>query len=105
SARATREWTPPVLHAAALFSFTRTLEAALYPEPFADVSRFGDHYREAATQAPLFDTSARPFEWDGDPWWINTLGHGLMGSELYLRARTCRFGPGGAFVFAVAGTL
>ena len=99
------KWTPPVTHALTMFVLTRSLEAALYPEPFARVSTFGAHYGEALTQPPLFDTSAKPFEWDGDPWWINVVGHGLMGSELYLRARTCRFGAAGAFLFAAGGTL
>ena len=34
-------------------------------------------------------SSHRALEWDGDPWYVNTLGHGLFGSELYLRARMC----------------
>jgi hypothetical protein len=101
------EWTPPVTHAGAMFTITRTIEAALYPDPFADTRPrvWGDHYAEAVTKPPLFDTSQPAFEWDHDPWWINVVGHGLMGSELYLRARTCRFGAGGAFLFATAGTL
>lgn len=101
------EWTPPVTHAAAMFTITRSLEAALYPEPFADTRPrvWAEHWAEAVTRPPIFDASQPAFGWDHDPWWINVVGHGLMGSELYLRARSCRFGAGGAFLFAAAGTL
>mgnify|MGYP000856152690 CR=1 FL=1 len=52
------------------------------------------------TRPPLFDPKRRAFEWDGDPWTINVIGHGLMGSELYVRARACSFGWAGSLAFA-----
>src|SRR4051812_5338342 len=88
-------WAPPVLHALSLFTVMRTTEAVIWPHPFPESSHFGEHYREAFTKPPLFDTSQRAFEWDGDRWPINVIGHGLLGSELYLRARTCNFGWAG----------
>ncbi len=68
----------------------RGTETYLWPEPFADTSRFGHHYREAFTRPPLWDGSRSFFEADGDRWQLNVLGHGLFGSELYLRVRVCR---------------
>ncbi len=83
-------WVPPVLHATGLFVTMRVSEALLWPTPFAESPRgWPDYYREAYTRPPKFDSSRRPFEWDGDRWFINVLGHGLLGSELYLRARQC----------------
>jgi hypothetical protein len=71
-------------------SVMRGSEAYLWPEPFANTARFGYHYRQAFTRPPLFDLNAPLFEADGDRWHINVIGHGLFGSELYLRARVCR---------------
>ncbi|WP_437591388.1 DUF3943 domain-containing protein [Sorangium sp. So ce1000] len=51
---------------------------------------------------PIFDAAQPAFRWDHDPWPINVFGHGLLGSEMYLRARSCRFGALGGF--AIAGT-
>ncbi len=70
----------------------RVSEAYLWPSPFAETSRLklGLHYRDAYSQPPLWDSRKPLFEEDGDRWQINVIGHGLFGSELYLRARTCR---------------
>jgi hypothetical protein len=83
-------WLVPSLHALGLMSVMRASEAYLWPEPFANVDRFGYHYGQAFTRPPLFDSSRPLFEADHDRWQINVLGHGLFGSELYLRARACR---------------
>ena len=96
----------PVAHALAMFSVVRGAEAWLYPEPFAD---FGSRalalrWRETVTRPPLFDPKRRAFEWDGDPWTINVIGHGLMGSELYARARACSFGWAGSLAFAAGAS-
>ena len=98
-------WTPPVVHTLALFSVMRVSEAILWPHPFAQTSDFGRHYQEAFTKPPIFDSSRRAFEWDGDHWTINVIGHGLLGSELYLRARTCGFGWAGSLAFAAGSTV
>lgn len=109
SARALRaqSWSVPVLHATGLFVTLRLTEAILYPDPFAEtrLSVIGAHYREAFTRPPKFDASRPAFEWDGDPWHINAVGHALLGSELYLRARTCGNGVLESLAFTAAGAV
>jgi hypothetical protein len=85
-------WVVPSLHALGLMSTMRLSEAYLWPDPFAETDRYriAGHYDEAFTQPPQFDASRPLFREDGDAWYINVVGHGLFGSELYLRARTCR---------------
>jgi hypothetical protein len=83
-------WLVPSLHSLGLMTVMRGTETYLWPKPFAETSRFGHHYREAFTRPPLWDSSRAFFEADGDRWQLNVLGHGLFGSELYLRARVCR---------------
>ena len=96
---------PPIAHGVALLTAIRVTEAYLYPTPFAESpAGWGAYYKETFTRRPLFDVHKRAFEWDGDPWTINVIGHGLLGSELYLRARHCRFGVAGSLLFAAAGS-
>lgn len=83
-------WLVPSLHALGLMTVMRSSEAYLWPEPFANAARFGYHYSQAFSRPPLWDGSRPLFEADGDRWQINVIGHGLFGSELYLRARACR---------------
>ena len=92
----------PVLHSFALMTLVRGAESYLYPDPFSKPKYFGDHYEEAVTKPPIFDASKPAFRWDGDPLSINLVGHGVYGSEFYLRARQCRWGPIGSFFFAAA---
>ncbi len=100
-------WGPPIAHGLALMAGTRLAEAYLYPEPFArvDFGFWGARYRDAFTKPPIFDASRPAFRWDGDPWAINVIGHGLMGSEYYVRARACRFSPLGALAFAAGASV
>jgi hypothetical protein len=93
--------TPPVLHALGLMTTMRATEAYLWPQPFAETDRLqlGLHYEAAFSEAPRWDGSRPLFEADGDRWQINVLGHGLFGSELYMRARTCRFPAWQALLF------
>jgi hypothetical protein len=90
-----------------MFVTLRLTEAYLYPDPFAEtrLSVIGGHYREAFTRPPKFDASRPAFEWDGDPWYINAVGHALLGSELYLRARTCGQGVLESLAFTTAGAV
>jgi len=85
-------WLVPSVHGLALMSGMRVGAAILWPEPFADTStkRMGASYRDAFTHSPRWDSSLPAFEWDGDWWVINVVGHGLFGSELYTRSRICR---------------
>ncbi len=92
----------PAFHGLALMTVMRTTEAVIWPDPFARTQWFGAYYEETFTQPPKFDTKQPFMRWDGDPLVVNVVGHGLFGSELYLRARQCRLGWGGAFAFAAA---
>ncbi len=98
-------WVAPIVHTTVLLTTMRVTEAYLWPHPFAEPRDFGDHYRETFTKAPIFDSHQRAFEWDGDRWTINVIGHGLLGSELYMRARTCEFGWAGSLAFAAGSTV
>lgn len=92
----------PAFHGVALMAVMRTTESILWPEPFARPEQFADHYKEAFSEPPKFDPHQPFMRWDGDPLLVNTVGHGLFGSELYLRARQCRFGWAGSLAFAAA---
>lgn len=94
-----------IAHHHAVMLGMRLTEIWLWPEPFADTEPLllSGRYVTAFTQPPKWNGSARAFEWDGDPWWINGLGHALFGSELYLAARRCRFDPVPAALLATAG--
>ena len=98
------DWTPPILNAVALFATLRITESFLWPDPFARTQYFGDRYLETFTKPPLFDADRPAFRWDGDSIALNVVGHGLMGSELYLRARTCAFGWAGSLAFAAGAS-
>ena len=95
-------WDVPTTHAVGLMTTMRTAEIFIWPEPFARFDPGG--YERAFSQPPKWDTSQPAFEWDGDPWAVNVLGHGLFGSELYLRARHCRLGVVGSLLFTAAGS-
>lgn len=96
----------PTLHATLLMIGMRVSEALIWPEVFAETepSVIAERYRQAFTQPPKWDSSQRAFEWDGDPWYINLVGHGLFGSELYLRARQCELGVLGSLAFTTAAS-
>lgn len=91
----------PVVHALLMMSVMRLSEAYLWPHPFAETNRvsLSLHYHEAFSKPPRWDSSRPLFQKDGDRWQINVIGHGLFGSELYLRARTCRLPPWQALLF------
>jgi hypothetical protein len=99
-------WAVPSAHAGALMLGMRTVEAIIWPNPFADVSwaEIRQSYRETYTLPPKWDGSRAAFEWDGDPWYVNVLGHGAFGSELYFRARLCQKPPWQSLVFATAAS-
>jgi Domain of unknown function (DUF3943) len=84
--------TTPIVHALALMTAMRVSEAYLWPTPFAETKplTIALHYNQAYSRPPLWDSGRPLFEEDGDRWQINVVGHALFGSELYLRARTCR---------------
>jgi hypothetical protein len=94
----------PVLHSVALMGVMRAVETVIWPRPFAQPDGFPAQYEETFTTPPKFDTSQPFMRWDGDPWVVNVFGHGLFGSELYLRARQCRLGWAGSLLFAAAAS-
>jgi hypothetical protein len=97
-------WLVPSLHSLGLMTVMRGTETYLWPQPFAETSSFGHHYHEAFTRPPLWDGSRAFFEADGDRWQLNVIGHGLFGSELYLRVRMCRKPVWQALLFAAGAS-
>jgi hypothetical protein len=95
------------VHALGLMTTMRIGAAYLWPEPFAETDPFvlAQRYGEALRMPPRWDRDAAPFEWDGDAWPINVVGHGLFGSELYLRARSCKTGLFESIVFAAGHSV
>ena len=91
----------PVVHSLGLMTGMRLTEAYLWPTPFAATDRvtIAQHYQAAFSRPPLWDGSRPLFREDGDRWQINVIGHGLFGSELYLRARSCRLPVWQALLF------
>ncbi len=99
-------WLVPSLHAVGLLSAQRVAAMLLWQHAFSleDGDRDLRFLREAYTQPPVFDARRRLFEWDGDRVAINLWGHGLMGSELYLRARQCGHGALPSIAFAAVSS-
>ena len=100
-------WVVPALHGLGVMTGMRIGAAILWPEPFADLSpqRVGRSYADAFTHWPRWDSSEPAFEWDGDRWTINVVGHGLFGSELFMRARICRRSLLEALAFTAVGSV
>ena len=99
-------WVVPSVHGTAVMTGMRIGEAIIWPEPFADLSpsHIGSRYEDAYTMAPKWDSSEAAFEWDGDPWYVNAVGHALFGSELFVRARLCRKNVLESLAFTTAGS-
>jgi len=88
-------WLVPQLHTAGVLLITRIGASIAWPDAFdpTEVSRNAKNFGRAWTSAPEFDTDASFFEWDHDPWALNLIGHGLLGSEIYLRHRQAHHSP------------
>jgi hypothetical protein len=100
-------WDVPVWHSLGLMTSLRVTEAYLWPEPFAETrwSVVGPRYEAAFTRPPKWDSSRAAFEWDGDPWYINLVGHAALGAELYFRPRACGHGVLASLGQATAGAI
>jgi hypothetical protein len=100
----TSSWSIPTVHAFGVMTGMRISAAMLWPEPFAETDplSYAESYGRAVSDPPVWDSTRGAFEWDGNDWPLNVLGHGAFGSELYLRARTCRRTMGQAVFFAAA---
>lgn len=101
------DWLLPTLHSAGFATAMYFSSVAIWPRSFA-VAESGDNwrrFRHAFSAAPEWRRHAGPFEWDGDSWTINVIGHGLFGSEFYLRHRQCRHAPWVATAMTVAWSV
>jgi hypothetical protein len=99
----TPRWDVPLAHTAGMMVGMRVSLSLLWPHHY-DPSRLREglsHLREAYTQPPRFYRDLPLLESDGDPWLLNTVGHGLFGSEIYNRARQCGQPPATAFLATV----
>jgi hypothetical protein len=99
-------WTATLGHHHGLMLGMRLTEVWLWPEPFAEMrpTILRQRYHDAFTQAPKWDGRAPWFQWDGDRWFINVVGHAALGSELYLKARRCKFQPLAAMALTAASS-
>ncbi len=96
----------PLAHTAALMGAMRLSLSLRWPEAFAPLppDRAWSAARENWRQAPEFHSDMPLIESDGDPWLVNGVGHGLFGSEVYLRTRRCGHGPLASFGAAAAAS-
>lgn len=99
-------WATTIGHHHALLLGMRLTEVWLWPEPFAETrpSVLRTRYADALTQPPKWNARAGWFQWDGDRWFINVVGHAALGSELYLSARRCEFHPLAAFALTAVSS-
>ena len=63
------------------------------------------HLREDVSRPPVFRRDRSLLESDGDPWTVNVIGHGLFGSEIYLRSRQCGGAPLTAFAWTAGASI
>lgn len=85
------KWLIPSAHAAGVLLASRVGAGLIWPDGFSVADARFSTFKQAWTRPPLFREDEAFFEWDSDGWPINALGHGLMGSEIYLRHRQARF--------------
>lgn len=85
----------PVIHSAGVILGMRASLWALWPAYFDPLRgpENARNFRVAWTSLPEYDRRRFFLESDGDPWLLNAVGHGLFGSEIYLRMRGCGHGP------------
>jgi hypothetical protein len=95
------------LHTAGVLLGMRVGAAVLWPGDYGlrSLSDAPSHLREAISRPPVFRTDRSLLESDGDPWTINVFGHGVFGSEIYLRSRQCGGGPLEAFAWTAGAAI
>ncbi|MDD5309632.1 MAG: DUF3943 domain-containing protein [Deltaproteobacteria bacterium] len=100
-------WVEPTVATGVVVIGMRVSESILWPDAFdpLPVERNAATFVDSLSTTPEFDASERPFEWDRDPWQLNAIGHGVMGSELYLRYRRARHPWWTAAFMAAAWTV
>jgi hypothetical protein len=100
-------WRVPVAHAGGLLVGMRLSLVLLWPDAY-DPTRFGEERRQlrvAYTRPPELRRGRSLLESDGDPAWLNGIGHGLFGSEVYGRTRQCGHGALAAFLTTAAASV
>jgi hypothetical protein len=97
-------WSVPALHTAGLALGMRVTMSLAWPDAYdpTDWNAQREQLRLSFTRPPEFDRHRALLESDGDPWWLNGVGHALFGSEVYGRTRQCGAGPGTALLAAAA---
>ena len=94
-------------HAGGILLGMRLGSALLWPADYGPRA-LGDapaHLREAVSRPPVFRRDRSLLESDGDPWTVNVIGHGLFGSEIYLRSRQCGGAPLAAFAWTAGASI
>jgi hypothetical protein len=102
-----RSWLVPAAHAGGVLLGMRVSSSVLWPDAY-DPTRLGperDQLRLAYTRPPELRSGGALLESDGDPAWLNGLGHGLFGSEVYGRTRQCGHGALAAFLATTAASV
>jgi hypothetical protein len=99
-------WAVPAAHTGALFLGMRVTMSLAWPDAYdpTDWDAQREQLRLSFTRPPEFDRRRPLLESDGDPWWLNGVGHALFGSEIYGRTRQCGGGPGAALLAAAAAS-
>lgn len=107
AARPRLEWTVPAAHAGGVLLGMRLAVNVAWPSAY-DPTRLDEareQLRLAFTRPPEFRRDRALIESDGDPWWINGIGHAAFGSEIYGRTRQCGGGPVAALLLTTATSV
>lgn len=90
-----KRWLVPTMHSVGVLAGMRTSLSVLWPEHFHPLhfDRMGAQIRSSWSTPPSYQRERSFIESDGDPWTLNAVGHGLFGSEIYLRFRQCGHRP------------
>jgi hypothetical protein len=90
-APAHQSWTVPLGHSALILAGMRVSLSLAWPDDFSFARPEENllQLKRAYSSEPEFRRDRSLFESDGDPWILNVVGHGLFGSEIYLRMRQC----------------
>jgi hypothetical protein len=97
-------WSVPLAHTGGLLLGMRLGIWALWPEAFSPARSDLRTFELAYTRPPELRADRGLLESDGDPWALNTIGHGLFGAEVYGRARRCGHHPLAGLLLAGAAS-
>lgn len=99
-------WRVPVAHAGGILLGMRATASLAWPDAY-DPTRFGSEAKQlrlAYTRPPELHRG-NLLTSDGDPAWINGVGHALFGAEVYGRARQCGHGALAGVVAATSASV